>query len=76
MEEIKKEIHDNRMLWELWIQGGPDWKAIQKSLANRGYKNVPYFAKPKFFERKVGNQKSTLQNLKPIRTMIRRGSSN
>lgn len=75
-KDLKQEVSKNKMMWELWIQGAESWAEVQNSLRKRGYKNVPYFSKPEYYERMTvnGEKKSILQNIKPIKTMMRKGS--
>ena len=43
---ISKTAHDNRMLWELWLEGADNFKSLKASLRNRGYTNLPTHSMP------------------------------
>jgi hypothetical protein len=44
--EIKREVHDNRMLWELWAESVESYEVLKKNLKNRGYSNMPIHSSP------------------------------
>ena len=45
-EQIKKTAHDNRMLYELWVQSANSYQEVHDSLLRRGYSKVPMGASP------------------------------
>lgn len=75
--EMQKEIKNNRMLWQLWIEGASSFAELREGLLKRGYKNIPMFGDGKYFERVPMNKvahKPSLSNLKSPKTMQRKGT--
>lgn len=76
--ELGRTIHENRMLWEPWIEGIDGYDSLRKSLMGRGYRNVPAFHTPKHAEisnvvtSKKGLMSPNLQD--PVKKMMRRKS--
>ena len=78
---ISKEILENKMLWELWIEGAENYDSLRKSLKKRRYKNLPlsYSSVCREYENKVHTPKEELKPIElnrkltnPIKTMLRR----
>ena len=78
---ISKEILENKMLWELWIEGAENYASLRNALKKRRYKNLPssYSSICQEYEKKVygptGKPKPTEINRKlsnSIKTMLRR----
>lgn len=73
---IDKEIKDNKMMYEPWIQSADSFNNFRQSLIKRGYRNIPlqqsvaYVAKEP--EEKKINKKFVSENT----SMLRRGSKN
>ena len=71
---IEKEIKDNRMMYEPWIQSSKSFNDFRQSLIKRGYSNIPlqqsvaYVAKEPE-ERKISNKFTSEK-----KSMLRRGS--
>jgi hypothetical protein len=40
--EIANTIHENRMLWEPWIESAKDFQDLKESLRERGYTDLPF----------------------------------
>ena len=38
---INATTYENRMLWEVWIEGAEDYHNLREKLIKRGYRNVP-----------------------------------
>ena len=73
-KELGRTIHENRMLWEPWIQGASNYEELRESLRSQGYKNIPAFHTPKHIEL-TRNSKSIQAHLPPpVQTMTRRKS--
>ena len=72
---ITKDVHENRMLWEPWLEGAENYSDLKKSLIKRGYSNIPLCEAPAFVH-KVRIVKSKEERNdpvgKPIKTMIRK----
>jgi len=78
---ITKEILENKMLWELWIEGAENYDSLRKNLKKRRYKNLPlsYSSVCREYENKVHTPKEELKPIElnrkltnPIKTMLRR----
>jgi len=78
---ISKEVLENKMLWELWIEGAENYIALRNALKKRRYKNLPlsYSSICQEYEKKVyapsEKPKPIEINRKlsnPIKTMLRR----
>jgi hypothetical protein len=41
---ISKTIHENRFLWEVWMEGAERFDELKKRLEKRGYRNIPIHA--------------------------------
>lgn len=41
---ISKTIHENRLLWEVWIEGAERFDELKQKLEKRGYRNIPLHA--------------------------------
>lgn len=39
--KIQQIIHDNKMLYEPWIESAESFMALRSRLLGRGYKNIP-----------------------------------
>ena len=76
-KEMQKEVKDNRMLWQLWIEGASSFAELRGELLKRGYKNVPMFGDGKYFEATLSSARAhrpSLSNLISPKTMLRKGS--
>lgn len=77
-KELSKTIRENRMLWEVWIEGAENYDSLRESLIARGYRNVPGFHSPQHAElahavtKKKGIIVPSLES--PMKTMTRRAS--
>jgi len=78
---ISKEILENKMLWELWIEAAENYDSLRKGLKKRRYKNLPlsYSSVCQEYENKVYTPKEKLKPIElnrkltnPIKTMLRR----
>lgn len=43
-EKISAKAHENRMLWELWVEPATSYIELQERLRKRGYQNLPISA--------------------------------
>jgi hypothetical protein len=68
---LNKEIVDNKMLYEPWIQSSDSFENLKKSLLKRGYSNLP-FQKSVIYtiKEKENNLKLKINN----KTMLRKKS--
>lgn len=71
--KVARMIHEERMLWEPWIEGVESYNDLRDSLRGRGYSNIPSFHTPVLLETstKIGDEPNLEEGVK---TMIRRGS--
>ena len=78
---ISKEILENKMLWELWVEGAENYDSLRKGLKKRKYKNLPlsYSSVCQEYESKVYVPKDKPKPIEinrklnnPIKTMLRR----
>jgi len=46
--KISKQAHEDRMLWELWIESASDFADLKHKLTKRGHTELPMFASPLF----------------------------
>jgi hypothetical protein len=46
--KIGMSVHQNRFLWEVWIESAENSSQLKKSLIKRGYKDVPISGQPLF----------------------------
>lgn len=78
---ISKEILENKMLWELWIEGAKNYDSLRNALKKRRYKNLPlsYSSICQEYENKVYIPKEKPKSIEinrkltnPIKTMLRR----
>jgi len=84
---ISKTKHDERMLWELWIEGAESFEDLKQSLKDRGYSNIPVHSSPKHESqetttRKKGEikkaspmPKTKILNKSSVKTMLRKKKS-
>jgi hypothetical protein len=76
--QIAATVHENRMLWEVWIESAADYGELKAKLTNRGYRNLPFKGVPMHQVRSLGfvpgpNQVITPSlQLKPKTAMIQR----
>lgn len=78
--KIVKQAHDDRMLWELWVETAENFLELKKGLKNRGYTDLPLSCNP-LFETEIESVVSKVQKKtdliiksveKPKKTMLRR----
>lgn len=69
-KSINKEVSENKMLYELWIQSSDSFENLKKSLYKRGYSNLP-LQKSIIYTSK--NKKENIK-VKTIKTMLRKKS--
>jgi len=43
---VSKAVHDNRMMWEPWIEAASSYQDLKASLKARGYSNLPIHSMP------------------------------
>ena len=70
--QFSQIIHDNRMMWEPWIQSVSSFDDFRKTLKKRGYTNIPLSNQPEFTASTV---KTTIVNVAYLpnqKTMIRK----
>ena len=72
--EIQREIDDNKMLWEPFLESATDYKVLKQSLKNRGFINLPLNDSPKFIKGVVPPAANT-SKLPKTNSMIRKQSS-
>jgi len=72
--QIKKIVHDNRMLYEPWIESAFNYKELKERLLGRGYKNLPMGPNPmlNIFVNPKEAPKIESSNFKLKRTMTRK----
>jgi hypothetical protein len=77
--KLEKQIHEDRMQWEPWIESAESYTALAKSLQKRGFKSLPLCGSPMFeveLEKIITSeqerQKVTAKLDKPPQTMLRR----
>ena len=46
--KISATIHQNRLMWEVWIEGAENTAQLRNNLLKRGYKDVPLTGRPLF----------------------------
>jgi hypothetical protein len=46
--DIKQILHDNRMMWEGWIESAPSWEVLKNNLRKRGFTSVPNHSNPAY----------------------------
>lgn len=64
-EKLAAAIHEERMLWECWIESASSFNELKNNLRKRGYTNLPIHGMP--------DVKSTVK-AKDKKSMIKRGS--
>lgn len=71
-KSIEKEVSDNKMLYELWIQSSDSFENFKKSLYKRGYSNLP------LQKSIIYTSKNKKENIKvnTTKTMLRKKSDN
>ena len=78
---IAKEVLENKMLWELWIEGAENYISLRNALKKRRYKNLPtsYSSVCQEYENKVYGPSEKPNPIEvnrklsnPIKTMLRR----
>lgn len=72
--KIKQTVHDNRMLWELWIESFDDYEQLKAALLGRGFSNIPMSPQP---EMRISMKEVPNLNLSRIataKTMIKKRS--
>ena len=67
--EIKRTIYENRMMWEVWIEGAEDFGKLKKSLKNRGYSSLPVHSSP-LHQPKI--EKIATETPSPIKTSVKK----
>ena len=70
--KIKQVSHDNRMLWELWVESFERFEDLRAALHERGYSNIPMSPQPELSAsmREVPN--FNLQSIPNRKTMLQK----
>jgi hypothetical protein len=80
-QQIEQKIHEDRMLWEPWLESAESFADLKKSLKDRGYKSLPLCSSPIFSPEKESvitdrGQMKYMPVVKPVvpqvKTMIRK----
>lgn len=69
---IKKTSHENRMLWELWIESFQDFEKFKAALYGRGYSNIPMNPQPEITLSKTEMPNLHLASFSSRKTMLRK----
>jgi hypothetical protein len=76
-QSISSTVHENRMLWEVWLESADNFNKLREKLIKKGYSNLPIKAnlihQPKNFTKPTQTIVANLP-LKPLKTMIKRGT--
>jgi hypothetical protein len=75
-ESISSAVHNDRMLWEPWVESADNYEELKKSLRERGYSGVPQYSMPKHMPVPgLPGQTPALKKTPPARgTMLRKGT--
>lgn len=77
-KEISETVHDNRMMYEPWIESANSFGDLKQSLKKRGYRNLPLNQSPMHMPGMIPTgDESTVANtgqLSQRKSMLRRGS--
>jgi hypothetical protein len=82
-EDISRQIYEDRMLWEPWMESASDYTELKTSLRTRGYNGLPMLANPMFnmnLKSVVSDKEKQREPLiksieKPQQTMLRKFSN-
>lgn len=70
---IQKIIHDERMLWEPWIESAESFEALRTSLKKRGLSGLPLHGQPAIMAGLMATQPAaSTNNLPKATSMIRK----
>ena len=71
-------IHENRMLWEPWVETAESYQALKKAMLSRGYTALPSHSMPVIRGINASDevQPNNTDNFQPSKTMIRKGKRN
>ncbi len=68
LESLNKIVHENRMLWELWMEGAENFETLCDALHHRG------FVMPSSPQTIIHIQQIKVDNTQGQRTMMKRNS--
>lgn len=80
---LQKTVHENRLLWEVWIESAESFSEFHDNLYKRGYFNIPYRCSPLYQVRPNKIVKTMaegqpiipiIRNMKPKSVMVQRAS--
>ena len=71
--EIAAIIHENRMMWEPWVESADSYVELRKCLRKRGYTNIALHGTPLYRQTDLYNlQKANTKKLPIKNSMLRR----
>ena len=46
LAQVERQVYENRMMWELFVEGAADYISLRNSLYKRGYTGLPASGQP------------------------------
>lgn len=72
LAKINNIAHENRMLWELWIESFDNFEELRAALYTRGYSNIPMSPQPEITLFKTNMPNLNLSSFSSRKTMLQK----